>query len=293
MRVNSIRPLVIWTVIALLGGAVSVAVLTGGHGSKAGGRSEGKVLKSVKVKRTGSAGGKVATRIAEARKVGKGVPKGGFFEDELFKAPVDFSFDEEKEARLSEELKSIIRDISSSMSGFDPDRKRAYQALQRLLAKINSGEDVPGFVKLQALNAIEWLGTDAMSEAVGFLADADAQVAKKAGETLIDMLMDFDATEADLVTAILQLVKMDSLTPEQCETIMFTTSSFQKNSNKVKVALEVYDHGTDNAMSALSDNVDFIFDEAAAESIQKREDIVKYGKEHPDSKDAEVIIKFQ
>ena len=293
MRVDSIKPLVLWTVIALLGGAVSVAILTGDHWSKAGDRSEGKVLKSVKVKRTGSAGRKVSTRIAEARKGEKDASKGDFFEDDLFKAPVDFSFDEEKEARLSDELKAIIRDISSSMAGFDPDRKRAYLALQRLLAKINGGEDVPSFVKLEALKAIEWLGADAMSEAVGFLADPDAQVAKKASETLIDMLMDFDATEADLVAAIMQLVKMDTLTPEQCETIMFTTSSFQKNSNKVKVALEVYDHGTDNAMNALSDNVDFIFDEAAAESIQKREDIVKYGKDHPDSKDAEVIIKFQ
>lgn len=237
---------------------------------------------------------KKEVKISPAKHVAKGVSKGGFFEDELFNGEVDFSFDEEKEAKLSEELKSVIRDLNKAMAGFQPDRKLAYQSLQRLLAIIGrDGANVPAFVKLEALKAISMLGCDAMAEAVAFLGDSEPQVVKAAQKTLMEQLMDFDATEADQVAVIRQLVKLDSLSPEECESIMFAVSSFHKTSNKVAVGLEIYDHGTENAFAALSKNVDFIYEEAQAESIQSRSDIVKYGKDHPDGKDDDLVIKFQ
>ena len=256
-------------------------------------REKGKVLRSFRVSGKPT-GGKTAMKIPVARRAPKAEPKGGYFEDELFKVEVEFSFDEEKEANLSEELKTVIRDISKAMAGFEPDRKQVYRSLQKLLAMVASGKpEVPSFVKLEALKTIEWLGADALPEALGFLADPDPQVAQKAQNTIMEMMMDFDATEADQVAAIRQLIRLDSLTPEQCESIMFTVSSFRKTSNKVAVGLEVYDHGSANAMAALSNNADFIYEEAAAESIQTRSDIVKYGQDHPDGRDDDLDIKFK
>lgn len=298
MKTNNVKICVSVAILAILGGLVAYFVMPMGGEGKAGQKSAQKALRVVKVKGGKSAKKverKVETRgrVAERAGAKKGIDSWGG--KDPFATDIDFSFDDEKAAQLSDDLKSLIKELNASVAGFEPDRKRAYAALQKLLAKINAvggGSSVPSFVKERALKAIQWVGSPALPEAIGFMADADPQVAKMATETAMDLLMDFDAREADLVEAIKVLVKLESLTPEQCETIMFTTSSF-KNSNKVAVALEVYDAGTDKAMAALSKNVDFIFEEAEAESIRTRADIVRYGKDHPDGEGTDFSIKFQ
>ena len=298
MKSSNVKICISVAILAVFGGLLAYFVMPMGGEGKAGEKSAQKALRVVKVKGGKSAKKverKVATRgrVAERGGVKKGVDSWGG--KDPFATDIDFSFDDEKAAQLSDDLKSLIKELNASVAGFEPDRKRAYAALQKLLAKINAvggGSSVPSFVKERALKAIQWVGSPALPEAIGFMADADPQVAKMATETAMDLLMDFDAKEADLVEAIKVLVKLESLTPEQCETIMFTTSSF-KNSNKVAVALEVYDAGTDKAMAALSKNVDFIFEEAEAESIRTRADIVRYGKDHPDGEGTDFSIKFQ
>ena len=154
-----------------------------------------------------------------------------------------------------------------------------------MIASLSGGGsgNVPAFVKERALDALKWVGADAMPETVVMVADADPQITTIAKEVLMEQMMDFDAREADIVAAIKQLVQVD-MEPGQYESMMFTVSSF-KNSNKVDVALTVYDKGTDQAFEALSKNVDFIFDQSESESIQTKEDIIQYGKDHPDGKD--------
>lgn len=216
-----------------------------------------------------------------------------------------FDFDEEIEAELSDEMKSIITEISVALSSPDTDKKAVYRAVQRLLAAMagdgaasssghrmaalgggrrgigagGGGSDaVPTVVKERALDALKWIGAEAMAETIPFIADADPQVAAVAKEVLMDQLMDFDARESDMVAAIKQLVQVD-LESGYYEDIMSSVSMF-KTANKVDVALTVVDSGTDGALNALNQNLDFIFDEAAYESIKTREDIVRYGQEH-------------
>lgn len=216
-----------------------------------------------------------------------------------------FDFDEEIEAELSDEMKSIITEISVALSSPDTDKKAVYRAVQRLLAAMagdsaasssghrmaslgggrrgigagGGGADaVPTVVKERALDALKWIGAEAMAETIPFIADADPQVAAVAKEVLMDQLMDFDASESDMVAAIKQLVQVD-LESGYYEDIMSSVSMF-KTANKVDVALTVVDSGTDGALNALNQNLDFIFDESAYESIKTREDIVRYGQEH-------------
>lgn len=215
-----------------------------------------------------------------------------------------FDFDEEIEAELSDEMKSIITEISVALSSPDTDKKAVYRAVQRLLAAIDgkggrrgvssagrlastrgglggyasAAGSVPSVVKERALDALKWIGAEAMAETIPFVADADPQIASVAKEVLMEQLMDFDTSEADAVAAIKQLVQVN-LEASDYESIMSSVGMF-KTANKVDVALTVVDSGTDGALNALNQNLDFIFDEAAYESIKTREDIVRYGQEH-------------
>lgn len=199
-----------------------------------------------------------------------------------FSEKPSFDFDEELDAQMNDELKSILADLNTAFSQFDPNRKTVYTAAQRLLAAIAAGRyDVPRFAKLKAIDALKWLGTTGVPEMIGMLTDADGVVVQEAKDALMEQLVDFDTNEAQLLAIVEQLVKVP-LSDANYESILFAISSFS-NANKVRASLAICDTGTEGALAALQKNVDFVFDEAEAESIQTREDIVQYGKDHPDT----------
>ena len=294
MSLSSNKTILILLAVALAGGVLSFALKTGPFEDGTGENGKAtKVLKS-KAKKKSVAAKRSAIRIASGQSaVRKPDGKTDFMGEDVFNEVSDFSFDEEKDANLSESVKSVIMDLRKAMAGFEPDKKRVFAALQRLQAMIASGTDVPKFVKLEALNAARQTGIDAMAEAVGFLADVDPAVRQAAKETITgDMMMDFNASEADQMAAIMQMVKLQDLTPAECEDLMFTVSML-KNSSKVKIGCEILDNAGQTMRNSFAQNADFIYEEAEAESIKTKADIIKYGKDHPDGDGLDMDIKFQ
>ena len=297
MSLSSNKTILILLAVALVGGVLSFALTTG---SSDDGSAEGRKVSSkvVKAKKKSAEAKRSAIRVASTRS-GEGrkpvAVKGGgdFMGEDVFNEMPDFSFDEEKEAVLSESVKAVILDLRKAMSGFEPDRKRVFAALQKLQALIAKGVEVPAFAKIEALTAARHVGIDAMSEAVGFLADPYPSVRQAAKETITgDMMMDINASEDDLMAAVMQMVKLQNLTPAECEDLMFTVSTF-KNSNKVKVGCEILDNAGQTMRNSFAQNTDFIYEEADVESIKTKADIIKYGKEHPDGSGTDFELKFE
>lgn len=296
MSLSSNKTILILLAVALVGGVLSFALTTGPSGD---GSAEGRKVSSKVVKAKKSAAAKrsairiASTRSGEGRKSVAAKGGGDFMGEDVFNEMPDFSFDEEKEAILSESVKAVILDLRKAMSGFEPDRKRVFAALQKLQALIAKGVEVPAFAKIEALTAARHVGIDAMSEAVGFLADPDPSVRQAAKETITgDMMMDINASEDDLMAAVMQMVKLQNLTPAECEDLMFTVSTF-KNSNKVKVGCEILDNAGQTMRNSFAQNTDFIYEEADVESIKTKADIIKYGKEHPDGSGTDFELKFE
>ena len=291
MSLSSNKTILILLAVALVGGALSFALKT--EPSRDASTEGRKVLsKAVKAKKIAEKRSAVLVASDQAA-VRKPVGKADFMGEDVFNEVPDFSFDEEKDANLSAAVKSVIMDLRKAMAGFEPDKKRVFAALQRLQAMIASGTDVPKFVKLEALNAARQAGIDAMAEAVGFLADVDPAVRQAAKEVITgDMMMDGNASEADQMAAIMQMVKLQNLTPAECEDLMFTVSTF-KNSNKVKIGCEILDNGGKTIRDSFAQNTDFIYEEADAESIKTKADIIKYGKDHPDGTGFDFDMKLE
>ena len=245
-------------------------------------------IRSVKAAKTSQ-----AVRIAEKRRA---TELNDDFSRNPFKLTHDDGWDEERD--LSPELKALVAELNEAMNferaEFDglamgkgrrtpESRERLLKAIQHMLAIMTSKgyESVPSWLKHEALGALGWNGGSAgIAETLGFLTDEDPTVSSAASSLLMDQLMDFDTTESDMMSIITQLAKM-SLTSGELESILFTVSSF-KTSNKVAATLALYDNGNANVRDLVIKNADFVFEEAEADSIQRREDIVQYGKDHPD-----------
>ena len=65
-------------------------------------------------------------------------------------------------------------------------------------------DDIPKSIKLKALDALAWFGAAGFAEAVGFLADSDAEVVQSAVEKFEEMLMDSTACEPGELSAPLR-----------------------------------------------------------------------------------------
>ena len=254
-----------------------------------------KALRSRKIKLIESPAKKVQSRridesvgVVDAFKGFGGASAKGEFgwkdgEDPFATMP-SFDFDDEDMSLLSDELRGILKQMSFSFASTKNDKKRVFAAVQKLLAMIyaNGGKDIPSFVKQAAIDSLKWLGADGAPELVGMMGDSDPEIVAEAHAGLMDQLMDFDAREADQVALIKQMLKLDTLDAGDYDAIMFIVSMF-KNSNKVDVSLAVMDSGKQLAMDVLKENADFSFDAAESGAVQTREDIIQYGKDHPDS----------
>ena len=251
---------------------------------------EAKVLRSRRLaaKEAAKAARRSETRITTKDRVGGDTSLlgggGGVTSAEL----IDFD-----EVELSKEIAAIYSEIRKS---FDKDpfmdsrksRKALLAAVQKLLAQSANGAVVPGFVKRNTIDMLGWAGGDGLSEMVGFMADADAEVATYAKEKFQDALDDFTLSDREISAILKEVVKVEH-DQEALDTYISQLSNM-RNSVKVDTALAIVDSGNEDAVAVLENNLDFHFGAGEGDyEVKTREDIVQYGKDNPDGEDDEAF----
>ena len=264
-----------------------------------------KVLRSRKIREVASAkGGKVECRIKRASSVRKSIPsdlgkssgakddanakcdwdpfkddKDGFDLDLDF----DFAFDLEEngsKTKMPRAVRGILAEMGKAQARFD--KKGVIASVRRLLAMGARGESVPPSAKYEAVQALSFAGggiEETLPEIVQLAADENPEIAKVSLSALQEMLWDFDTTPRQVADAIAQLVTMTT------DVNIINPFIFEMNdmptSIKVETTLKIMDSGNETAISALGENMAFVYDDFTG-AIQTREDVVKYGETHPD-----------
>lgn len=194
---------------------------------------------------------------------------------------------------LSEEIRSVCEQIQASFAD-DPfmetrkGRRKLITSVQKMLAMIRSGANVPASVKMNAVDALSWAGGAGASETVGFMADADPEVAAYSQEKFQEALEDFSLGDRERSAILKEVVKFVH-DRDQLDTY-FAELAAMRNSVKVDTALAIVDSGNADAVAVLEENLDFHFGDGEGEyEVKTREDIVRYGKDNPDGEDDEAM----
>lgn len=197
------------------------------------------------------------------------------------------------EVELSKEIAAIYSEIRKSFDN-DPfmdspkSRKALLAAVQKLLAQTANGAVVPGFVKRNTIDMLGWAGGDGLSEMVGFMADADAEVATYAREKFQDALDDFTLSDREISAILKEVVKVEH--DQESLDMYISQLSNMRNSVKVDTALAIADSGNEDALAVLENNLDFHFGAGEGDyEVKTREDVVQYGKDNPDGEDDEAF----
>ena len=250
---------------------------------------EAKVLRARRLaaKEAAKAARKSETRIAASNRVGGDTSLLGGGEATSAEL-IDFD-----EVELSKEIAAIYSEIKKS---FDKDpfmdsrksRKALLAAVQKLLAQTANGAVVPGFVKRNTIDMLGWAGGDGLSEMVGFMADADAEVATYAKEKFQDALDDFTLSDREISAVLKEVVKVEH--DQESLDMYISQLSNMRNSVKVDTALAIVDSGNEDAVAVLENNLDFHFGAGEGDyEVKTRADIVQYGKDNPDGEDDEAF----
>lgn len=183
-------------------------------------------------------------------------------------------------------VKQIYREMLGSLSRFN--RKETRLAVQRLLAAIAKGEQVPRFMKIKAIEALKMCGDGCSSlpELLGLAADADPEVASMSLDALQEVLWDFDAQPQQLATAITMAVGMTT-DRSIIESFVFEMNDLPV-ALKVSTALSIIDSGNVTAIELLDENRSFIFDDFNG-NINSREDIISYGERNGVDSDGDSV----
>ena len=188
------------------------------------------------------------------------------------------------DAEISEEFRKVILELQESL-GAD-DKKAILSIVQRLLARIRKGENVPELVKVQAVRALASCGPSAASELVGFMADASSVVEAAASNAFEEMLIDADG-DGELSALILSVVP--AMVNEEAIDGFLSELTNMRSSVRVKTALALADGGNDHVLSVLNQNLHSYFGDCEGLTVNTREDIVTYGKMNPDGEDDEMM----
>lgn len=256
-------------------------------------KADGKVLRAKSARKITDA----AKRVSEVR-IGKGGkdrpkpfkpagPSKDFDINAVGNMSSDFLDDEEELLAETDALvKQIYREMLESLSKFN--RKQTRLAVQRLLAAIANGEQVPRFMKIKAIEALKMCGDGCSSlpELLGLAADADPTVASMSLDALQEVLWDFEAQPQQLATAITMAVGMTT-DRSIIESFVFEMNDLPV-ALKVSTALSIIDSGNETAVELLEENRSFIFDDFNG-NINSREDIISYGERNGVDSDGDAV----
>ena len=184
----------------------------------------------------------------------------------------DFSSEIDDESVLTGKMKEIFKDLQDALD--ENDKKRVFALVHKLQAMDEWPDDIPRSVKLKALDALAWFGTAGFAEAVGFLADSDAEVVQSAVEKFEEMLMDSSELGDIETSKIIQQITKVVHDRDALDTFVIELDNM-RDTVKAETALSILDSGNQDAVSALKDNLEFIFSDIDKEEIT-RQDIEKF-----------------
>ena len=198
-----------------------------------------------------------------------------------FDLSFDFEFDDDiggSKDSISPVVRKAMDALASARASFD--RKQILASVRSLLSLASSGTAVPAAARAAAIEALKMEGggiEESLPEIVELASDQNEAISSAALEAMQELLWDFDTKPQQIADALAQMVKLttDATVIEPC---VYEMGNMDPQL-RTDTALMLLDSGNEAAVTVMSDNMGFDFDDFEGE-VQTREDIVAWGEKH-------------
>lgn len=216
-----------------------------GHGRGNGGvknRSAGRVS------RTGRKG--IETKIAPGRR------------------PDFFNIDLEEEKKLTQMQRELLKELRALSDA--EDRKGLYALIARMQKSNEWPDGIPSCLHEAAIDALRWIGSDAIPELFGYLGVADPEIHEEAVDALEEMLSDPDRSDFERSQMLKSsLTYLNTVSDTDMLDDLFSDIMEMRNSVKADTIIYLLENGSDTVRNALTDTIELVTGEDDYNSVAK------------------------
>ena len=226
---------------------------------------------------------KDAAKDGDVAKAGEGKDWNPFEDADSVKFDLsfDFEFDDDiggSKDSISPTVRKAMDALASARASFD--RKQILASVRSLLSLASSGAGVPAAARAAAIEALKMEGggiEESLPEIVELASDQNEAISSAALEAMQELLWDFDTKPQQIADALAQMVKLTT-DATVIEPFVYEMGNMDPQL-RTDTALMLLDSGNEAAVTVMSDNMGFVFDDFDGE-VQTREDIVAWGEKH-------------
>ena len=188
----------------------------------------------------------------------------------------NFTFDEDEEAKLTEEQRKLLAAIRAAAD--DDDLK----SLRDIVANMQAyGLDkVPAYIQNEAIEALGWFDKKTIPEMFGFLGSDSEDVRESAADEILDALDDSSLSDREISSMLVNMAKV--LNDEDILDDAFASFMDMRNSVAVQTIKEISLTGTPTAQKLMADVIEDVTDKDDIRTFKQLDDWLQA---NPDDED--------
>lgn len=235
-------------VLLACGVATSLFLASSGDGAKV----EQKASSGLKAKKNAHSGQKKRVLANRVRS-----EKGEKIEAVAAVERPHFNLDADDEAKLTEAQRALLEELRRFSDA--EDKKGVYNAVARLQRSAGWPDQIPSALMEEALEALKWIGSDALSELAGFLACGDEEIREDAMDALQDMLCDPDKSDYDRSEMLKSALPfLNTISDTDVLDDIFGDIMEMRNSVKADTLIYLLENGSAYVQAGLMDTIELV-----------------------------------
>lgn len=200
--------------------------------------------------------------------------------------PKLFDLSQDEEAGLSDILKKLLQELREASDA--EDNKALFQIIARMQKSEDWPDGIPSILHEEAIEALSWIGSDALAELIRYLESGDESVREAAMDALQDMLSDPDKSDRDRSSMLKSALPfLNSLSDLDALDDIFSDIVDMRNSVQAETLIYLLENGSENVKEALKDTIEMVIGEEDSATVEKIKEWAaqEENKDDPDDED--------
>ena len=168
-----------------------------------------------------------------------------------------FDLDEADEKALTEAQKRLLEELRALSDA--EDKKGLYKLISRMQKSEEWPDGIPSVLHEEAIEALQWIGADALPDLFGYLECGDESIREQAMDALQEMLCDPDKSDYDRSAMLKSVLPyLNTMTDVDALDDIFSDIMEMRNSVKGDTLCYLLENGSSTVQSALADTIEMV-----------------------------------
>ena len=182
-----------------------------------------------------------------------------------------FELEDADEKALTDAQRRLLEELRRLSDA--EDKKGLYKLISRMQKSEEWPDGIPSVLHEEAIEALQWIGSDALPDLFGYLECGDENIREQAMDALQEMLCDPDKSDYDRSAMLKSVLPyLNTMTDTDALDDIFSDIMEMRNSVKGETLIHLLENGSATVKEALADTIEMVTGEedyTTADQIRK------------------------